>query len=218
MFRREASVAFFVLGVSLAAGLGSGCEKKPPEAPPQGTPAPAGTAPAWASLSKEELLKAAIKSHDEDRIDEGVAQLQLYLERAPEDPEGNAYYGSILTKKAKNADGNVEKVKWVKKGFQALDESVLRFPDAYVVYLVRGINGVSVPAMFERFRMANLDFEKLLEMRKADPKKVPDSVMPLILFHQAQALDLDGKGDAAKLVRQRLVAEYPASAEAKKVP
>lgn len=209
----RASLLAGVAAVALAAGgCKDGGKTKPAAAPSK---APAGKS--YDQMPNDELLKLAIDSHDQNRVDDGIAQFEALLKKDENNPAGVVYYGSTLTKKAQFADGNVEKVKWVKKGFQKLDEAVIRFPNDHIVYLVRGINSVSVPVMFERYRLAVKDFEKLEEMKKADAKSVPDDVAALILFHHALAHEQSEDEAAAKALRARLMAEHPNSEWAKKV-
>jgi len=46
--------------------------------------------------------------------------------------------------------GGMEAAGWVKRGFDTLDEAAERFPDAFVVYVVRGITAARVPDLFRK--------------------------------------------------------------------
>jgi hypothetical protein len=160
---------------------------------------------------KAALLAGARTLHDSGAPKDCVAAYQAYLKVDDENPSANAFLGSCLTKMAITADNDVKRVEWVKKGFQQMDDTAARFPDAYDVYLVRGINAVHIPVMFERYNTGVRDFAKLEAMHAEKPGSVPDSVMPMVLWHHAVALQLAGKTAEAQAMRKRLSTEHPGS-------
>ncbi len=84
------------------------------------------------------------------------------------------YYGSVLTMKARDAFFPWDKMKYVKKGISRMDKAVYFEPDNPEVRLIRGINSISLPSMFNRFscgledfkHIEQLDKEKTLDMTK----------------------------------------------------
>ena len=75
------------------------------------------------------------------------------LERAvaadARDADALAWLGSAQVRKARTASA-FEAPGWVRKGFNTLDDAVERFPDTFIVYMVRGITATNVPDMFRK--------------------------------------------------------------------
>jgi hypothetical protein len=87
------------------------------------------------------------KALDAEKVDEAIAIFEKAVAADPKNPAALAWLGSAQVRKAKEAP-IFEKPGWVKKGFNTLDQAVELFPDAYIVYMVRGITATQVPDMF----------------------------------------------------------------------
>src|SRR5207247_10328784 len=74
--------------------------------------------------------------------------------------------------------GGMEAAGAMYRGFDTMDEAVERFPDAFVVYVVRGITATRVPDLFRKADVAVKDLRTVVAMKDAQPQAVPDGVMP----------------------------------------
>src|SRR3989442_11772806 len=74
----------------------------------------------------------------------------------------------------------MEAAGWVKRGFDTMDEAVERFPDAFVVYVVRGITATRVPDLFRKADMAGKDLKTVVAMKDPQPQAVPPGAMPAV--------------------------------------
>lgn len=76
------------------------------------------------------------------------------------------YYGSVLTMKARDIFFPWNKMKYVKKGISRMDKAVYFEPDNPEVRLIRGINSISLPSMFDRFSIGLEDFKHIERLDK----------------------------------------------------
>src|SRR5438105_1802101 len=109
--------------------------------------------PAHAASPADALVADGRRALDADRVDDALALLQRAVAADATDPAALAWLGSAQVRKARTV-ALFEAPGWVKKGFNTLDEAVERFPDAFVVYLVRGITAINVPDMFRKSDVA----------------------------------------------------------------
>src|SRR2546430_17505670 len=91
----------------------------------------------------------------------------------PKSAAALAWRGSAQVRKAGRVPG-MEAAGWVKRGFDALDEAVERFPDAFVVYVVRGTTAGRVPEMFRKTDVAVKDLSTVVAMKERQPQAAPE--------------------------------------------
>ena len=154
------------------------------------------------------------KALDAEKVDEAIAIFEKAVSADPKNPAALAWLGSAQVRKAKEAP-IFEKPGWIKKGFTTLDEAVELFPDAYIVYMVRGITGTQVPDMFRKAPVAVKDLGTVVAMREKKPEAVPDSVMPGVYLHLGIAYKKNGQIAEARAAWEKGKKAYPSSPEAK---
>ena len=110
-----------------------------------------------------DLVSQGRQALDADRIDDAIALLEKAVSAEPRNPAALAWLGSAQVRKAGQVPG-MEAAGWIKRGFDALDEAVERFPDAFVVYVVRGNTAGRVPPMFNKTEVAVKDLSTVVAM------------------------------------------------------
>ncbi len=122
------------------------------------------------------LLEAGIYFHkiggmkeDKNAVKQAEKNLKQLLELQPDHALAMVYYGSTLTLKARDAFLPWDKIKWVKRGIEQMDQAVLLEPDNPEVRLLRGINNGSLPAFFNRLSTALEDFAHIERLHKEHP-------------------------------------------------
>jgi hypothetical protein len=103
-----------------------------------------------------DLVAQARQALAADRIDEALGLLEKAVAANPNDPVALAELGSAQVRKAPKVP-LFEQPGWVQKGFVTLDRAVERFPDAFVVYVMRGVTAAGVPPMFNKTGVALKD-------------------------------------------------------------
>src|SRR5262249_46017676 len=106
---------------------------------------------------------------------------------------------------------------WVKRGFDTLDEAVERFPDAFVVYVVRGTTASRVPDMFRKAEVAVKDLSTVVTMKDRQPQAVPDGVMPTVYLHLGLAYKKSGQPAGAGAAWEKARTLYPAAPESQAI-
>ena len=171
------------------------------------------TLPVWPASA---LVTDARKALDADRIDEAIGLLERAVAADAKDPAALAWLGNAQVRKARTVppmDGAV----WVKRGFATLDEAVERFPDAFVVYLVRGVTGGNVPDMFNKREAAAKDLRTVITLREKNPLNVPETVMPVVYLNLGQIYKKAGKTADARAVWEQGRRAFPAAPETKAI-
>jgi hypothetical protein len=127
--------------------------------------------PHHAQPQAADLVTQGRRALDADRIDEAIG----LFGRAAAADAGNAAtlaaLGSARVRKARAAP-LMERAGWVSKGLDSLDEAVERFPDAWIVYLVRGSTSVNLPPMFNKAGQAATDLGAVAAMKDRQPGAV----------------------------------------------
>jgi tetratricopeptide (TPR) repeat protein len=91
---------------------------------------------------------------------------------------------------------------------------VERFPDAWIVYVVRGLTAVNLPAMFNKTRIAVADLGTVVAMKDRAPQAVPDAVMGAVFLNLGLAEKNGGDRARARAVWERARRLYPTALEA----
>jgi tetratricopeptide (TPR) repeat protein len=158
------------------------------------------------------LVAQGRQALDADRPDDAIALFEKAVAADPKDAAALAWLGSAQVRKAPKV-GGMEAAGWVKRGFDTLDEAVERFPDAFVVYVVRGSTAVRVPDLFRKTDQAVQDLTRVVSLKERQPQAVPDAVMPLVYLNLGLAYKKTGKRDAARAAWEKAKALYPAAPE-----
>jgi len=106
------------------------------------------------------------------------------------------YYGSVLTMKARYAFSPWNKLKYVKKGIYWMDKAVFLEPDNPEVRLIRGINFISLPAMFNCFSVGLEDFKYIDQLLRIQSLNLTESFW--LPYYYNFGLALLKKGEYAK--------------------
>ena len=163
-----------------------------------------------------DLVSQGRQALDARRFDEAIALFERAVSADPKNPAALAWLGNAQVRKA----GGVEPLDaagWVKRGFDTLDEAVERFPDAFVVYLVRGITAANVPEMFRKAPVAVKDLGAVVTMRDAKAGAVPEAVMPAVYLHLGRAHKQNRQPAEARAAWEKGRALYPAAPEAEAI-
>lgn len=150
------------------------------------------------------------------RVDQALAIFEKAVAVDPNDPAALVWLGSAQVRKTSTAPFT-ETRDWFEKGFATMDRAVAHFPNAFVVYLVRGNTGARVPAIFggqARARVAVADLQRVIAMRAENVNAVPDSIMSSVYLGLGLAYKHSGDPAAARGAWERGRALYPAAPEA----
>jgi len=160
-----------------------------------------------------DLVSQGRQALDAGRIDDAIALLEKAVSAEPANPAALAWLGSAQVRKAGRVPG-MEAAGWIKRGFDALDEAVERFPEAFVVYVVRGTTAGRVPEMFRKTDVAVKDLSTVVAMKERRPQAVPDAVMGLVYLNLGLAQKKAGRAAEARATWEKGKRLYPAAPEA----
>jgi tetratricopeptide (TPR) repeat protein len=159
-----------------------------------------------------DLMTQGRQALDADRPDDAIAIFEKAVAADPRNPAALAWLGSAQVRKAARV-GGMEAAGWVKRGFDTLDEAVERFPDAFVVYVVRGSTAARVPELFRKAEQAVQDLTRVVGLKERQAQAVPDAVMPLVYLNLGLAHKKAGRPAAARTAWEKARALYPATPE-----
>jgi tetratricopeptide (TPR) repeat protein len=160
-----------------------------------------------------DLVTQGRQALDADRVDEALALLEKAVGAEPRNPAALAWLGSAQVRKAGKV-GGMEAAGWVKRGFDSMDEAVERFPEAFIVYVVRGSTAGRVPPMFNKTELAVKDLSTVVTMKDRKADAVPDGVMPLVYLNLGLAQKKAGRPAEARAAWEQGRRLYPAAPEA----
>ncbi len=159
-----------------------------------------------------DLVSQGRQALDADRIDDALALLEKAVSAEPRNPAALAWLGSAQVRKGAKV-GGMEAAGWVKRGFDSLDEAVERFPEAFIVYMVRGSTAGRVPPMFNKTEVAVKDLSTVVAMKDRRPDAVPDGAMPLVYLNLGLAQKKAGRTADARAAWEKGRRLYPAAPE-----
>jgi len=159
-----------------------------------------------------DLVTQGRQALDADRVDEALALLEKAVGADPRNPAALAWLGSAQVRKAGKV-GGMEAAGWVKRGFDSMDEAVERFPEAFIVYVVRGSTAGRVPPMFNKTELAVKDLSTVVTMKEKKADAVPDGVMPLVYLNLGLAQKKAGRTAEARTVWEKGKRLHPAAPE-----
>ena len=159
-----------------------------------------------------DLVAQGRQALEADRPDDAIALFEKAIAAEPNNPAALAGLGSAQVRKAARV-GRMEAAGWVKRGFATLDEAVERFPDAFVVYVVRGGTAARVPDLFRKSEVAVKDLTRVIAMRDAHPQTVPDAVMPTVYLNLGLAYKKAGQPATARATWEKAKSLYPTAPE-----
>lgn len=163
-----------------------------------------------------DLVAQGRQALDADRVDEALATLEKAVAAEPANPAALAWLGSAHVRKARSASF-LAAPGWVKKGFNTLDEAVERFPDAFVVYMVRGVTATRVPDLFRKTPVAVADLTTVVRMKEQSPAAVPDAVMPSVYLLLGVSHKKNGQSAEARAAWEKGKRLYPSAPEAQAI-
>jgi len=151
---------------------------------------------------RELLLKLGRFHHDQagledraDAVEKAEKHLSRLLSLEPENAAALVYMGSVLTIKARASAPSMESLEYLNQGFSMMDRAVLLSPENLEIRLVRGVNGVHVPAEFGRGDLALEDF-RAIEKLLAGASRPPDPRF-LLTYNFFYGTFLAGRGEMA---------------------
>ena len=150
---------------------------------------------------------------DAGKVDDALAIFEKAVAANPNDPAALAWLGNAQVRKTSTV-ALFERPDWVRKGFETLDRAVARFPNEFVVYLVRGNTGARVPPMFGKAPVAIKDLHAVIDTHAKNPGAVPQSVMPSVYLNLGLAHKQNGDPAAARAAWEKGKALYPQAPEA----
>ncbi len=163
-----------------------------------------------------DLVARGRQALDAGRAEEALGLFEQAVIAGPDDPAALAWLGSAQAGRARAAP-LLERPGWVRKGFRSLDRAVERFPEASIVYVVRGLTAAQVPDFFGKAAVAERDLARVVSLREANPAGVPDEVMPRVYLHLGLVLKRMGRADEARAVWEQALRAYPAAPEARAI-
>jgi len=169
--------------------------------------------PFHAETEGADLVTQGRQALDAGRVDEAIGLFERAVAADAKDPAALAWLGSARVRKAPGVP-LMERAGWVGRGFDTLDEAVERFPDAWIVYLVRGLTAINLPPMFNKTKVAVDDLGRVVAMKDRTPQAVPDAVMGPAYLNLGLAHKQSGDRLQARAVWEKGRRLYPAATEA----
>ena len=160
-----------------------------------------------------DLVTQGRQALDAGRVDDAIALFERAVAADAKNPAALAWLGSARVRKAPGVP-LMERAGWVNRGFDTLDEAVERFPDAWIVYLVRGLTAVNLPPMFNKTKVAVADLSAVVAMKDRAPQAVPDAVMGAVFLNLGLAEKSTGDRARARAAWERGRQLYPKAPEA----
>lgn len=182
----------------------------------------------WEIAVRREISKLQTKVKKDPRNVEILLQLGRLYSNINKPKEAMKAFEAILKIEQNNAEalvrlGDVEsrmagqaksieaKMKLSREALMHLDGAVEKFPDQYIVYLVRGINGVYWPDMFQRYKTSIGDLMHVIEMKEKDPNIFKDGVLAELYYYLGVAHEKNKEFDEAKVCWEKVTNQYPHS-------
>jgi hypothetical protein len=163
-----------------------------------------------------DLVAQGRQALDAKKIDEAIGIFERATSTDGRNPAALAWLGSAQVRKAGTV-APMEAAGWVKRGFDTMDEAVEKFPEAFVVYLVRGITAINVPEMFHKAPVAVKDLSTVVTMRQANAQAVPEAVMPNVYLQLGLAHKRNKQPGEARAAWEKGRALYPSAPEAQTI-
>ena len=169
--------------------------------------------PSVVEAQTADLVAQGRQALDAGRVDEAIATFEKAVAADGRDPAALAWLGGAQVRKARTVP-TFEAPGWVKKGFNVLDEAVERFPDAFVVYMVRGMTAANLPDLFRKSEVAVKDLSTVIAMREKNPAAVPAGAMPSVYLTLGRAYKKTQRPAEARATWEKGRALFPSAPEA----
>lgn len=154
-------------------------------------------------LEEVRLLHNQAVNGDKKAVEKAYSRILLLLEESPSDPLYQAFKGSCLTLKARDAYWPPKKLDFAREGFQTMDQAVALDPSHVEVRFIRAMCGLSVPKFFKRLDEAIEDFNFLIQTYEESNQANQDAAM--IYYYAAQAfLKNEEKEVASNLLKKSI--------------
>lgn len=121
--------------------------------------------------------------------------------------------GSLLVIKARSSSSVAKRIWYAIFAARKLDRAVRADPTNPSARTIRAFTALVLPSFLRRLKRAIEDFEYLIDMKKNDPKKLPDEMMPKIYFNLGLAYAKSGNRTRAIEVLNNLVSIFPDTRE-----
>ena len=165
--------------------------------------------PFHAASQDSDLVAQGRQALDAGRVDEAIALFERAVAADAKSPArwpGSAAPGCARRRSVPM----MERAGWVSRGFDTLDEAVERFPEAWIVYLVRGLTAVNLPADVQQDQGRGRRPRPVVAMKDRAPQVVPDAVMGAVFLNLGLAeKNTRGHGPRRAPCGRRAGALYP---------
>ncbi len=127
--------------------------------------------------------------------------------------EALSILGSLLVIKAKSSSSLPKRIWYAISAARKLDRAVRIDPTNPSARTIRAFTSLVLPSFLKRIKRAIEDFEYLIEMKRNDPKKLPDEMMPKVYFNLGLAYAKSGNRKRAIEVLRSVVSLFPDTRE-----
>ncbi len=169
--------------------------------------------PKYSEAQTPDLVAQGRQALAAEKFDEALATLEQAVAADSKNPAALAWLGNAQVRKTASVP-LFERPNWVKKGMDTLDQAVERFPNDWVVYLVRGSTAARLPAMFAKGSRAVKDLNTVIAMREKNPAAVPDGAMATAYLNLGFAHKQNGELPEARAAWEKGKKLYPQAPEA----
>lgn len=139
---------------------------------------------------------------------EAMKAFEVILRIDQNNAEALVRLGDVESRMVGQAKSIEVKMKLSQEALNHLDGAVEKFPDEYIVYLVRGMNGVYWPDMFQRYKTSIGDLEHVIEMKEKDPNIFKDEQLGEVYYYLGVAHEKNKEFDEAKVCWEKVTNQY----------
>ncbi len=148
-----------------------------------------------------------------EKFDEALTTLEQAVAADAKNPAALAWFGNAQVRMTATVP-LFDRPNWVKQGMDTLDQAVERFPNDWVVYLVRGSTAARLPSMFAKGPQAVKDLNRVIAMHEKNPSSVSDGAMVTAYLNLGFAHKQNGDMSDARAAWEKGKKLYPQAPEA----
>ena len=150
-----------------------------------------------------QLHRKAIQG-DRQAVQNALAQFAELRKADPSDALAEAYYGSSLALKGRDAAQLADKAQFAQQGLASLDRAISMSPDNVAVKLIRANVCMRLPEhVFGRTQTAIDDFNDLLARHQSNPDLLAPAQYRQVIQDLAKAYENAGRPGEASAIKQR---------------
>jgi len=139
-----------------------------------------------------------------------IDQLEKQLVENEKDQVAKVYLGSAWTMRSRDLGIGSEKLDALKKGGRLMDEAVVAAPDDARVRLVRAVNALQLPAIFNRRKLAHADFGALTTPPLVQAVgQLPAEEQQAVWWFAAESYRIQRKPSEARTALEKALAADP---------